>query len=126
MTGRQVRARCGVGGAALVAAERPLRAVGVSPTAVSEFVPQGGAAALRTLGDDRDARRAGRARRDRIARGWLRAGEDDVGDERRDDEVPVVADDEERPLGALAVTGFLTLTILVAWFGMYLLNVARS
>jgi hypothetical protein len=69
--------------------------------------------------------RVGHARTASLEDG-LRAGEDDVGDERRDDEVPVVADDEERPLGALAVTGFLTLTILVAWFGMYLLNVARS
>ncbi len=35
-------------------------------------------------------------------------------------------DTEQRPLGALAVTGFLTVTILVLWFGMYALNLARS
>ena len=35
-------------------------------------------------------------------------------------------DSEQRPLGALAVTGFLTLTILVSWFGMYALNLLRS
>lgn len=35
-------------------------------------------------------------------------------------------DTEQRPLGALAVTGFLTVTILVMWFGMYALNMARS
>jgi hypothetical protein len=33
---------------------------------------------------------------------------------------------EERPLGALAVTSFLTVTILVLWFAMYLLNMART
>ncbi len=33
---------------------------------------------------------------------------------------------ERRPLGALAVTGFLTVTILVFWFGMFALNLARS
>jgi len=36
------------------------------------------------------------------------------------------ADTEQRPLGALAVTGFLTVTILVLWFGMYFLNLIRS
>lgn len=35
-------------------------------------------------------------------------------------------DTEQRPLGALAVTGFLTVTILVFWFGMFALNLARS
>lgn len=35
-------------------------------------------------------------------------------------------DGEQRPLGALAVTGFLTLVIFGAWFGMYALNLARS
>jgi hypothetical protein len=35
-------------------------------------------------------------------------------------------DTEQRPLGALAVTSFLTVTILVFWFGMYALNLARS
>jgi hypothetical protein len=35
-------------------------------------------------------------------------------------------DTEQRPLGALAVTVFLTVTILVMWFGMYALNMVRS
>lgn len=35
-------------------------------------------------------------------------------------------DTEHRPLGALAVTVFLTVTILVMWFGMYALNMVRS
>ncbi len=35
-------------------------------------------------------------------------------------------DTEQRPLGAIAVTGFLTFTILVSWFGMYALNLLRS
>lgn len=37
-------------------------------------------------------------------------------------------DDEhvEAPLGAIAVTTFLAITILVMWFGMYFLNIARS
>ena len=35
-------------------------------------------------------------------------------------------DTERRPLGALAVTSFLTITILALWFGMYALNLARS
>lgn len=35
-------------------------------------------------------------------------------------------DTEQRPLGALAVVGFLTLTIMVFWFGMYALNVVRN
>ncbi len=38
----------------------------------------------------------------------------------------VVADDEQRPIGALVVTGFLTVTILVFWFGMFALNLSRS
>jgi len=37
-----------------------------------------------------------------------------------------VPDTEQRPLGALAVTGFLTVTILALWFGMYFLNLVRS
>jgi len=56
----------------------------------------------------------------------------DVG-KTRDDEAQqapgsdgVTPDTEQRPLGALAVTGFLTVTILVLWFGMYALNLARS
>ncbi len=35
-------------------------------------------------------------------------------------------DTEHRPLGALAVVGFLTLTIMVFWFGMYALNIVRN
>jgi hypothetical protein len=49
-----------------------------------------------------------------------------VEDERRPDVAPPEADEEQRPLGALAVTGFLTVTILVTWFSMYFLNMARS
>jgi hypothetical protein len=30
------------------------------------------------------------------------------------------------PVGALAVVGFLTLTIAVFWFGMYALNIVRN
>ena len=30
------------------------------------------------------------------------------------------------PVGAIAVTTFLAITILVFWFGMYFLNIARS
>ena len=35
-------------------------------------------------------------------------------------------DAEHRPLGALAVVSFLTLTIMVFWFGMFALNVVRN
>jgi hypothetical protein len=50
---------------------------------------------------------------------------DDVVDEERADEA-TREDDDGRPVGALAVTSFLMVTILVLWFGMYLLNVSRS
>jgi hypothetical protein len=33
---------------------------------------------------------------------------------------------EQAPIGATAVTVFLTITILLLWFGMYALNQARS
>lgn len=33
---------------------------------------------------------------------------------------------EQRPLGALAITAFLVVTILVLWFGMFFLNVVRN
>lgn len=33
---------------------------------------------------------------------------------------------EQRPSGALAVTAFLVVAILVSWFGMYALNVVRN
>lgn len=36
---------------------------------------------------------------------------------------PVV---EQRPSGALAITAFLVVAILVSWFGMYALNVVRN
>ena len=32
----------------------------------------------------------------------------------------------DAPVGAIAVTTFLAITILVFWFGMYFLNIARS
>lgn len=35
-------------------------------------------------------------------------------------------DAEHRPLGALAVVSFLTLTIMVSWFGMFALNIVRN
>lgn len=36
------------------------------------------------------------------------------------------SESEQRPLGALAVTMFLVVAILVSWFGMYALNVVRN
>ena len=41
-------------------------------------------------------------------------------------EAPPTPDAEQRPLGALAVTAFLVVAILVSWFGMYALNVVRN
>jgi hypothetical protein len=35
-------------------------------------------------------------------------------------------DTEHRPIGALLVVGFLTLTILVTWYGMFALNLVRN
>jgi hypothetical protein len=35
-------------------------------------------------------------------------------------------DAEQRPIGALLVVGFLTLTILVTWYGMFALNLVRN
>jgi len=35
-------------------------------------------------------------------------------------------DTEHRPIGALAIVGFLTLTIMVTWYGMYALNLVRN
>ncbi|MEX2501340.1 MAG: cytochrome c oxidase subunit 2A [Trueperaceae bacterium] len=44
--------------------------------------------------------------------------------------VPVASPDDEAdpdtPFGAIAVTGFLAAVILVLWFAMYALNLARS
>lgn len=34
--------------------------------------------------------------------------------------------EEKRPVGALFVVGVLTVTILVAWFGVYALLMARG
>ncbi len=48
-----------------------------------------------------------------------------MDEDRRADEAQETQDDG-KPLGAIAVTGFLMVTILVLWFGMYVLNVARS
>lgn len=50
----------------------------------------------------------------------------DDGNKRDEAQGAPTPDTEQRPLGALAVTGFLTVTILVLWFGMYALNLARS
>lgn len=33
---------------------------------------------------------------------------------------------EQRPSGALAITAFLVVAILVSWFGMYALNIVRN
>jgi hypothetical protein len=33
---------------------------------------------------------------------------------------------ETRPLGALMIVGFLTVTILVFWYGMFALNLVRN
>ncbi len=44
----------------------------------------------------------------------------------RDDQAREVPEQEHSPIGAVAVTGFLTVTILVLWFGMYALNLSRS
>ena len=37
-----------------------------------------------------------------------------------------VSEAEQRPSGALAVTAFLVVAILVSWFGMYALNIVRN
>ena len=39
---------------------------------------------------------------------------------------PAPPDTEPRPLGAVVVTGVLMVTILVMWFGMYVLNMVRG
>ena len=39
---------------------------------------------------------------------------------------PQEDDLRDAPVGAIAVTTFLAITILVFWFGMYFLNIARS
>jgi hypothetical protein len=41
-------------------------------------------------------------------------------------EVGLPPDAERRPIGALLIVGFLTLTILVSWYGMFALNVVRN
>lgn len=33
---------------------------------------------------------------------------------------------EQKPVGAVAIVAILTLTILVAWFGVYALSLARG
>ena len=55
-----------------------------------------------------------------------RAGDRAAGSAPADAAKSAASDTEQRPLGALAVTGFLTVTILVLWFGMYFLNLVRS
>jgi hypothetical protein len=50
-----------------------------------------------------------------------------VDEERRADEAQEQeTEDDGKPVGAIAVTSFLMVTILVLWFGMYVLNMARS
>jgi hypothetical protein len=46
-------------------------------------------------------------------------------DGRADDALEETTDDG-RPIGAIVVSAFLMVTILVTWFGMYVLNMARS
>ena len=41
-------------------------------------------------------------------------------------EASASAESEQRPSGALAVTAFLVVAILVSWFGMYALNAVRN
>lgn len=41
-------------------------------------------------------------------------------------EAPPTSEAEQRPSGALAITAFLVVAILVSWFGMYALNVVRN
>lgn len=41
-------------------------------------------------------------------------------------DVPEEERDADTPYGAIAVTAFLALTILVSWGGMYVLNLVRS
>jgi hypothetical protein len=36
------------------------------------------------------------------------------------------ANDEDAPIGAVVVTSILAITILVLWFGIYILNLSRS
>ena len=39
---------------------------------------------------------------------------------------PSTSEAEQRPSGALAITAFLVVAILVSWFGMYALNIVRN
>ena len=48
----------------------------------------------------------------------------DAGASKPDRSLP--PDAEQRPIGALAIVGFLTLTILVFWYGMFALNLVRN
>ena len=41
-------------------------------------------------------------------------------------EAPPTSEAEQRPSGALAITAFLVVAILVSWFGMYALNIVRN
>lgn len=41
-------------------------------------------------------------------------------------EASATSEAEQRPSGALAITAFLVVAILVSWFGMYALNVVRN
>jgi len=43
-----------------------------------------------------------------------------------DDHDPQDQLDHDTPYGAIAVTAFLAITIIVLWFGMYFLNLQRS
>ncbi len=41
-------------------------------------------------------------------------------------QAPPTSEAEQRPSGALAITAFLVVAILVSWFGMYALNIVRN
>ena len=48
---------------------------------------------------------------------------DDDGGSPQDGPPP---DADRRPIGALLIVGFLTLTIMVTWYGMFALNLVRN
>jgi len=57
------------------------------------------------------------------AAGTAKAGSPATG---APDEAGPPPDTEHRPIGALAIVGFLTLTIMVFWYGMFALNMVRN
>jgi Cytochrome c oxidase subunit IIa family len=47
-------------------------------------------------------------------------------DETRDLKHEEQADKDDAPVGAVVITSILAIVILVLWFGIYILNIARS